>query len=184
MHARLFTVAVVALSICAARCDDNGGAGLSTRLVGPNSMHPRLVSVEPATLRPEFLTGAPCRGFRPFRTRFNLFVHADRDLVLRGLRFHFDDRAGGRAHPLPIPTTVTAPTIPDSVPLALPSSAPIPIPGTLTFHGVMVAPGVNALGLAVHFDCGVPAEGTLSISVETTDGDGARDVSRVSVRVG
>jgi hypothetical protein len=187
MHVRVstFTPAVlVLLSLGVVGCDDSNGAELNARLVGPSPFQSRLVSVEPATVRPEFLSGPSCRRLRPFLTRFNLFVHADRDLFLRGLRFQFDDRVGGRAHPLPIPTTVTGPAIPNSVPLALPSSAPIPIPGTLQFHGVMAPSGINGLGIVLNFDCGVPAQGTLSISVETADRNGAHDVSHVRVPVG
>ena len=185
MHARVFTLTtIVALLFGAAGCEDNNGAELNARLVGPSPFQSRLVSVEPATVRPEFLSSPACRGFRPFRTRFNLFVHADRDLFLRGIRFQFDDRSGGRAHPLPIPTAVTGPTIPNSVPLALPSSAPIPIPGTLQFHGVTVSSGINRVGIVLNFDCGVAPEGILSISIETAGRDGTPDVAHVSVPVG
>jgi hypothetical protein len=184
MHAPVSALAViVALSAGAAGCDDTNGAA-QAGLAGPSPFQSRLMSTEPAALAPEFLPGPACRGLRPFRTRFNLFVHADRDLVLHGLQFDFRDRNGGRAHPLPVPTTVTGPTIPNSVPLTLPSSAPIPIPGTLPFNGVMVSPGVKGFGLVLNFDCGVTPDGTLSIGVETTDRDGARQVSHMSVRVG
>jgi len=187
MHARLSALAlaiVVVLSVGASGCDDNNGGAAHARLTGPSPFQSRLVSVQPATLRPEFLSDRSCLGLRPFRTRFNLFVQADRDFSMRGLGFEFRDRAGGRALPLPIPTTVTGPTIPNAVPVALPSSAPIPIPGTLPFNGVMFSSGIHSLGLVLNFDCGVPAEGTLSISVNTTDQDGARDVSHVTVPVG
>jgi hypothetical protein len=185
MHVRMsaFATAVVAvLSFGGAGCDDNSLNDAPPRLVtAPGPFHSRFVSVQPATVRPEFFSDQNCRGFR---TRFNLFVHADRDLVLREVRFHFDGRSGGRAHPVPIPTTMTGPTIPNTMPLALPSSAPIPIPGTLPFHGVIASSGVSGLGIVLNFDCGVPAQGTLSISVETADRDGAPNVSQVSVPVG
>ena len=186
MHVRLSASAVVvALSFAAGACDDNNRAAeLKAGLVGPSTLRTRLLSVEPSALSPEFLAGPSCRGFRPFRTRFNLFVHVDRDLFLRGVRFDFRDRFDGRAHPLPIPTTVTGPTTPNAVPLALPSSVPIPIPGTLMFNGVMVSPGIRALGFLLNFECGVPPDGRLSISVETVDAEGTADISEVSVPIG
>lgn len=156
MHVRISAFAsavVVVLSLGAVGCDDNNLNDAPPRLVtAPSLFQSRFVSVQPAAVRPEFVSGLSCRGLRPFRTRFNLFVHADRDFFLRGVNFEFRDRAGGRALPLPIPTTVTGPTI----------------------HG---------LGIVLNFDCGVAAEGTLSISVETADRDGGRNVSHVSVPV-
>ncbi len=187
MHVRLSpfaSVVLVVLSVGAAGCDDNSRNDAPPRLVtAPSPSQPGSVSVRPAAVRPEFLSGPSCRGFRPFRTRFNLFIHADRDFFLRGLGFEFRDRSGGRALPLPIPTTVTGPTIPNALPVALPSAAPIPIPGTLPFNGVMFGSGIHGLGLALDFECGVAAEGMLSISVDTADRGGAHDVSHVNVPV-
>lgn len=164
---------IVGLSIGASACEDS-----STMLrTGPTAAAPfqaRLVSVEPATIVPEFLPSPLCRTLPPFRTQFNLAVHTDRNLFLRRFRFELRDPSGRRALPLAVPT---------SVPLAMPTSPAVPIPGTLPFHGAAVSPPFSIIGLLLTFDCGIPAEGTLFIDVETADQDGIPDVSRVSVRM-
>lgn len=185
MHAWIptFTPAVVVVLVLGATgCGDNHAATLNARLNGPSPLQAQLASVEPAIVTPEFLPGPLCGGLRPFRTRFDLFLRADRDLFLRGLRFEFRDRNGGRA--LPLPVLVTLPTVPGPVPLPLTTSLPNPIPGSLPFHGVAIPPVASVLGILLNFDCGVRAEGTLSIGVEVTARDGGQEVSHVMVRVG
>jgi hypothetical protein len=186
MHVRISTIAslIATLALGAVACDDNSLNDAPPRLLTrPTPVHLRRASVQPGRISPEFFSDRTCRGHRPFRTRFNLFVHSDREFKLGRLGFEFRDHAGGRAAPVPIPTTVTGPTIPNSIPVPLPTSAPIPIPGSLPFHGVMFSSGIHGLGIVLEFDCGVSAEGTLSIGVETADTDGTPDVLRVSVPV-
>jgi hypothetical protein len=183
MHAPIsaFSPAVVlVLSIGASACEDSSAA-LQAGFSAPSPFQSRLVSVEPGTLHPEFLASPHCRTLPPFRTRFNLFLHADRALALRALRFDFLDHAGRRALPIAIPGFFTAPNGTRAMPITIPSSPAIPVPGTLPFHGAL-SPGVHTLGLQLNFDCGVPAKGTLFINVESENGDGVA-VSRVSVRV-
>jgi hypothetical protein len=171
-----FAPALVVLSIAASACEDSSTA-VRTGPSGTVRLESRLVSVEPAALVPEFLPRQLCSGRPPFQTRFNLFVHTERDLFLRQLRFEFRDRSGGRVLPLAIPTTV---------PLSPPTShaVPVPVPGMLPFHGMVVSPPVRPLGLILNFDCDVLPEGTLFIDVETADSDGASAVSQVRVPIG
>ena len=186
MHIRVSTVApafLVALSLNASGCDDNGTA-LQTGLNAPSPFQARLVSVEPSVIAPELLASSSCVVLPSFRTRFGLVVRTDRDVFLRQLRFEFLDRTGRRSLPTAIPTSITGASGRSSMPVSIPTSPAIPIPGTLPFHGVTVSPPFSTLELLLQFACGVPAEGTLLISVDTADRDGVVDVSQVSVRVG
>ena len=61
-------------------------------------------------------------------------------------------------------------------PPAIPTSPAVPIPSTLPFQGTV--------GLVLGFDCGVPAEGTLFIDLETAGRDSVVEVSHLRVRVG
>ena len=168
-----FAPALVVLAIAALACEDSSTA-VRTGPTGAGRLESRLVSVEPAALVPEFLPKQSCNGRPPFQTRFDLFVHAERDLFLRQLRFEFRDRSGGRVLPLAIPTTV---------PVSPPTSPAVPVPGMLPFHGMVVSP-LRPVGLILSFDCGVLPEGTLFLDVETADRDGASAVSHVRVPIG
>lgn len=154
---------LVGISLAATACD--GSINLRASLNGPSPIAGRQVTVEPAVLAPAFHTGTSCRVQPPFRLGFRLFVHADRDLVLRGLRFELIDRSGGRAHPL---------TRPDSL--------PVPIPRTLPFNGSPVR--AHPIDVDLTFDCGVRPHGSLLIEIETAGHDGGSEISRLSVRVG
>jgi hypothetical protein len=185
MHARISTFVLAVLVVLAmgiTACEDNGPVG--ARVSGPSPFQARLVSVEPAAVVPEFLTSPSCRTLPPFRTGFDLFVHAQRNLFLRRLGFDFRDRSGRRVLPTVFPTFITGVTAGSSTPVPMPTSLPVPIPGTLPFHGAVVSPPFSRIGLVLTFECGVPANGTLFITVETADDNGATDVSQASVRIG
>jgi len=162
MSLRLSTLVptlVTVLSIGVSACDDRRAMLGTSPTAAVSGFESRLVSVEPARIAPELLPNAFCRQFPPFRMRFNLIVHAERELSLRQLRFEFLDRSGGRTLPRSIPT-----------------SPAVPIPSTIPSHGTV--------GLVLGFDCGVPAEGTLFIDLETAGHDGVVEVSHLRVRVG
>ena len=56
------------------------------------------------------------------------------------------------------------------------------MPGTVLVDGVVLSPGsARPLPFLLQFDCGVPAFGTLFVSVDTVDGFGTAGVARVSV---
>lgn len=165
MHVRVsrFAPAVlVALTLGVSACEDSS-AILTASLNAPSRFDTHRFTVEPSVIAPEFLTGSSCRSLRPFHLRFNFFVHSNRQLFLRGLRFQLIDRSGGRALPVPIPT-----------------SPAVAIPGELQFHGVQTG---NPLGLTLKFDCGVLPVGTLLIDADTADSDGIIATSRMSVAV-
>ena len=167
MHVRvsIFASALLVLLIVSA-CEDSNGVSQpgTTR---PSPFRSQLVSVEPAAIIPQFVRNTSCLTFPPFQTRFNLLLRTDRDLFVQRFRFAFRDRFGGRALPVPIPT-----------------SPAVPIPEELPFHGTLVSPPFSRFDFLLNFNCGVPADGTLSIEVETTDREGNADIATVSVRVG
>jgi hypothetical protein len=155
-----FAVAlVIVLSISLSACEDRPAMLGTSPTAAASRFESRLISVEPARIAPELLPNPFCREFPPFQMRFDLVFHTERDLVLRQLRFEFLDRSGGRM-----------------VPRAIPTSPAVPIPGTRPFQGTV--------GLVLNFGCGVPAEGTLFIDVETADHEGVVEVSHLRVRVG
>jgi len=162
MPLRLSTFAptlVIVLSIGVSACEDRCAMLGTSPTAAVSGFESRLVSVEPARIAPEFLPTSSCREFPPFQMRFNLVVHTERDVLLRRLRFEFLDRSGGR-----------------TLPRAIPTSPAVPIPSTLPFQGTV--------GLVLGFDCGVPADGTLFIDLETAGHDGVVKVSHLRVRVG
>jgi hypothetical protein len=184
MHAPISALApliLVVLALSLSACDDNG-ATLQSGPTPRGGLQNVLVYAAPAVIAPEFLPGIGCSAFPPFRTSFNLFVRSERAVFLRRLGFELRDRSGGRALPLATVTSL-APAGQASLPLAVPTSSPVPIPGTLPFHGVEMSQPFTA-GLALQFGCGVPARGTLFIEVETADRDGVPALSHLSVDVG
>jgi hypothetical protein len=189
MHARICkfaSLACVALSIGASGCEDSS-SGSSTAIhvgpTGPSSVQSRSVSVEPRRLAPDFVSQSRCVSLPPFRTRFNLFVNADRDFFLRRIGFEFRDRSGRRALPIALLTFITGGTVGRSIPVPIPTSPAIPIPGVLPFNGAPMSAPLSTLGLTLNFDCGVRADGTLFLEVETADLDGVADVLRVDVPI-
>jgi hypothetical protein len=165
MHVRLSRLApavLAALTLGVSACEDSSTI-LTATMSGPSRFDTHRFAVEPSVIAPEFLAGSSCRSMRPFHLRFNFFVQSNRQLFLRGLRFQLIDRSGGRALPVPIPTSPAVAT-----------------PGQLQFHGVETG---NPLGLTLKFDCGVFPTGTLLIDADTADDDGITTTSRMSVTV-
>jgi len=155
--------------------------GISTdHLTGPSTLTPaaaNVVTVEPAAVSPVFLSSPFC-GRRPlFQTGFTLVFRPDRDLIISGFGFEFLDGFGVRSFPTLIPTSSTGSPL---VPVPVPSSSPIPIPGMSPF--AMSAGSSRALPFLLQFGCGVPASGTLFVSVNTAS-RGTPDVRRVSLRI-
>ena len=186
MHARICkfaSTALVLFAIGASACEDTHTA-INPVVTRPSRFESRLVSVEPAAIAPEFISSSSCRTLPAFRTRFNLFVHAERELFLHRLGFAFQDRFGGRTVPTPVLTSITGGTMGRAVPLSPPTSPSVPIPGSLPFNGAIVSPPFSTVGLLLNFDCGIRADGTLLIDVETADRDGGTSVSQVAVSVG
>ena len=62
---------------------------------------------------------------------------------------------------------------------------PIPIPGSLPAEELVIHAGVShTMPVSLGFGCGVPADGTIIVSVDTTDMRGRASTSQVRVRVG
>jgi hypothetical protein len=143
-----------------------------------------LVTAEPATIHPEFLSSPFCGTHRPFRGRVDVTVRADHDRFLRSMRFEFRDRFGGQLFPTAVPIPSAA-TIPSLTPVPIPTSSPIPIPGHVPFGGTLVSSGSSRTqSFLLHFGCGFAAVGTLFVDVETTDRFDSISVSQARVRVG
>jgi hypothetical protein len=126
---------------------------------------------------PVFLSSPFCLTPPLFQAGFTLVFRADQDLFVNGFGFEFLDRFGQRSVPTLVPTSSMGTSF---VPLALPTSSPIPIPGVPPF-GVS-AGSSRALPFLLQFGCGVPASGTLVVSVNTAS-RGTPDVMRVNVRI-
>jgi hypothetical protein len=145
---------------------------------------------EPATLRPEVLTGTSCAAFG---TR--IIVIAGGEVVLTGLRFRFTDRHGVNALPRVVaipgasPLTVPASGISSPFPIPtpglapLPSTSPIPMPGPPVVNGLVPA-GPQQLPFFLFFDCGVEPHGMLFIATEVAEPRGTTRTSEFRVRVG
>ena len=152
-------------------------------VVAPSTLTPtpvKFITVEPATVLPVFLSSPFCGTLPPFQTGFTLVFRADQELFISGFGFEFLDAFGVRSVPILISTSRTSAPL---VPVPIPSSSPIPIPGVLPFSGLIMSPGSSqTLPMLLQFGCGVPASGTLVVSVNTAS-RGTPDVTRVSVRI-
>jgi hypothetical protein len=149
-------------------------------VTGPSTLTPALVTVEPAAVLPVFLSSPFCGTLPLFQTGFTLVFRADQDLFISGFGFEFLDGFGVRSAPTLISTSSTFAPL---VPVPLPSSSPVPIPGVSSFNGLMLSRGSSrTLPMLLQFGCGVPASGTLTVSVNTAS-RGTADVTQVSVRI-
>ena len=133
------------------------------------------VSVEPESVRPEFISGSSCSTRPPFGVRFTVIVGGE-DLIIRGIRFGFTDRFGNRLVPDVIPTIEGSSSIPSSSPIpfpgpaTLPNASPIPIPGASPITGVLVTDTRRlSLPFFLRFGCDVFPEGTIVVIVDTAD---------------
>ena len=170
---------VVLASLGMAACDKD--AGSTGHLTGPGVVTSTLVTVEPAAVLPTFVASPFCFTATPFQAGFTLLLRADQEIIINGFDFEFLDRFGGRSVPTLISTSSTFAPL---VPVPLPSSSPVPIPGVSSFNGLIVSRGGSrTLPMLLQFGCGVAAPGTLVVGVITAVG-GRADVKQVSVRIG
>jgi hypothetical protein len=181
----LFLVSALAVSGCDSRNELSPTA--------PAPVEEIVLTAEPATIAPEFLSIAGCRGFRPFGARLRIIARVRHDFFFRSSRFHFIDGSGVRFFPTvtrldpsnplfeganPIPTPVTMPTSP---PIPLPG-ATVPVPGELTFEGLLIS-GTRAFPFFLQFGCGVAPEGTLFGDFDFIDRDGRSRKSQIRARI-
>ena len=172
---------VLLASLGIAGCTEDGV--FTGHVTGPSTLTPapvNVVTVEPAAVLPVFLSSPFCGTLPLFQAGFTLVFRADQELFISGFGFEFLDGFGVRSVPTLISTSNTFAPL---VPVPVPSSSPIPIPGVSSFNGLILSRGSSrTLPMLLQFGCGVPAAGTLVVSVNTASG-GTADVRRVSVRI-
>jgi hypothetical protein len=175
-----------------------GCDGQRNTVVGPTALKSATTTgttfrFEPATLRPEFVSGISCVAVPAFGTRIIVIVGGD--VILSALRFRFTDRFGVNALPTVVPIPGSSPfsvpvSIPSSFPIPmpgvapLPTSSPIPMPGTSSFNGLSPAEASQRLAFFLVFQCGVASEGTLFIGTEVAEPRGSVRNSEFQIRVG
>jgi hypothetical protein len=196
MSIRFLSFGVALLFFPLAACD-RAQVSVST---GPTAVASTLTSstfsFEPSTLRPEVVAGTSCTTRSLFGTRIILVIHGRDGLILRGLRFRFNDRFGRTALPrvIPIPGTsplntplMTFPTSPIPTPgiAPLPATSPIPIPGASPVPGFVVPFGtLQTLPFFLVFDCDIASEGMLFVFIDTATANGGIETSELRARVG
>ena len=151
--------------------------------------------VEPSAIRPEVLPGS-CGTHSPFGLRLGLTIRGGEDVILRGVRFEFEDRDGASA----LPTVVSIPslsspipagaTIPSSSPIPIPGSAPLPattpvtIPGTSPTTGVLIAAGSDRrFTYFLQFTCIVIPHGDLVVFIDSARGGRTFETTELRVPV-
>ena len=184
----LFLVSALAVTACG----QNDAASPTT----PTRIDKAVIAIEPATVAPTFFPTPLCPRFSPFGARFTLVVRAGEDLVLRVVQFEFVDSFGGRAVPSVIPQSSAA-SVPAASPVPLPGTSPVPIPtpSTLPSSSAVPIPGASFDPLLIpggtsrevpfllSFGCGVPADGTVIVTLEMLDRRGTPETTEVRVRV-
>ena len=151
--------------------------------------------VEPSIIRPERLPGS-CGAHAPFGLRLGVTIRGGEDVILRSVRFAFEDRHGRRALPevTPLPSLSsplpTAATLPSSSPITMPGNAPlptmgpIPIPGASPITGVLVPAGSHRrFAFFLQFTCIVFPQGEVVVVIESARRDGTLETSEQRVRV-
>ena len=152
--------------------------------------------VEPSIIRPETLPGS-CGTHSPFGLRLGVTIRGGEDVILRSVRFAFEDRSGTRALPevTPIPS-LSSPfpggaTLPSSSPVTQPGVAPlptatsIPVPGASPVTGLLVPAGSpRRFDFFLQFTCIVFAQGEVVVVIDAADRRGRFDTSELRVRVG
>jgi hypothetical protein len=175
--------------LAAAGCSDSDPVIPTT----PSALQPLSVTAEPLTVRPEFVSGAFCATHPPFRGNLIVVVGGRQDVIIRGVHFRFHHRRGGHTFPVVTPTPtasgtiVTTPTygpVPTPGFATLPGASPIPIPGSPPIEGVLNhANTFRRLPFTFELGCGVPADGTMVIRVDTADRGGTFYAREAKVEV-
>lgn len=173
-RASTYALTLLLMASCAASaCDTVDSSDVS--LTGPSTTGSvvAILTVAPAIIAAGSGASTSCRTEAPFDAMVTVNVRARQDLFVRGVGFEFMDPS--RVLPIPFPVT--------SVPV--PTTHPIPFPGEATMSNALVpAGGTLTAPFRLQFDCGVPARGTLFVSVDTADADGTVVVLRTSTQIG
>jgi hypothetical protein len=173
--------------LVAAGCGDRN-------LVAPTGTAAQSASVtaEPAALTAEFLSSPRCPVLPAFGTHLRILLRSHRDLTVTNIRFDFSDRAGVRGTPTVIPTTSGSSSMlgsssPVAIPTfsSLPGASPIPVPGFSPLRDIAIGAGASeTLPFFLQFGCGLIADGTIFIGVDTVDKRGFVDTTRIDLRLG
>ena len=190
---KYISVTLLPAAVLTTACGDTN----SVSPTAPIAVTSALVTADPMTVTPEFLPLSFCPEGPPFSVRLQITIGSGGDIVVvRRVRFDFTDRFGDSATPVVTRTSTRLPEsnlpsvpvpvpLPTSSPVNIPTSSPIPIPDSLPFQDTRVLPGDSStVPTVLHFGCGVDPNGTLIVSVDTTDSRGASGTSQVRVRVG
>jgi hypothetical protein len=122
-------------------------------------------------------------------------IRGGEDVILRSVRFAFEDRNGGRTLPqiIALPS-LTSPhpagaTLPSSTPVTMPGIAPlpastsIPIPGASSVTGVLVPGGSERrFAFFLQFSCTVLPHGDVVVVIDSVRG-GSFETSELRVPV-
>ena len=150
------------------------------------------VTAEPAALTAEFLSSPRCPVLPAFGTHLRIIFRSHRDVTVRSIRFDFSDRAGVRGTPTVIPTTPGSSSMlgsssPVAIPTfsSLPGAAPIPVPGFSPLRAIALTAGASeTFPFFLQFGCGLIADGTIFVGVDTVDARGFIDTTRIDLRLG
>ena len=185
MHSRasMYALTFFLMASCAASaCDTDDTVDAS--LTGPSTTgrFVAILTVGPAIVAAESDVSTSCRTAAPFDVMVNVNVRATQDLFIRRVGFEFVDPSNRRVLPIPFPVTTE---VKGSVLLPLPTTHPIPFPGEASMSNALVpAGGTLTSPFRLQFDCGVPARGTLFVSVDAAEADGTVVVARTSAQIG
>lgn len=150
--------------------------------------------VEPSIIRPEDLPGS-CGTHSPFGLRLGVTVRGGEDVILRSVRFLFEDRHGAKALPVVISlpslsSPIPGGTIPSSSPVTipgnapLPTAAPVPIPGASPITGVLVPAGSERrFTFFLQFTCTVLPHGDVIVLIDSARRSGTFETSELRVPV-
>ena len=154
----------------------------------PTAGEPVAFAVEPARVTPEFLppSGLDCRGRRPFRTHFVVFLGSMPGASFETLDVGFNDRLGVASRPivLGVSSTLSNSLAIGPSPVPLPTMSPIPFPTTGPNSGL---PGVGTpqrVPLILEFGCLVRPQGTIVVTAGMRDRRGRRQEQRLTIDVG
>lgn len=183
MQRSAYAVTVLVLaSLVVSACDDaDDPAGTFT---GPSRFVVGSFTADPPIVSAQFQAGSTCFAETPFDARINVNVRPEQDLFIRAIGFEFVTPFGRRVLPVAFPGTfeLNNTVLP---PIPVPTSHPIPFPGQVPMSNVVVPAGAFFRApFRLQFDCGVPAQGTLFVSVETADRKGTIGMSRISAQIG
>jgi hypothetical protein len=192
-----FRLLVLSLSLLTTACNQMDVAFSAT---GPAPLTASVgvsgpFSVEPGILRPEALPGS-CGARSPFGLRLGFTIRGGEDVILRSVRFEFEDRDGASALPVVVSIpSLSSPrpsgaTIPSSSPVTIPGSAPLPtttpitIPGASPTTGVLVAAGSDRrFTYFLQFTCIVIPRGDLVVVIDSARRGGTFESTELRVPV-